>query len=289
MNRIDSFQLGLPRTALTICEMKYSPERTSCGGCSSVARLVSPASSGSTSADLRQVAGGGVGKETRDRLEVDRLLGAELTRLRHGAEVIDPGYSRCVELVQNCASNRFVTAHGRRDFVRGQMPERGCRQQIEAVRNSRADHAAMVTVVNRKRLGERIVERQIVLIVEAHGLVFGRVLDAIVRLLSHIVDPGEAVVGARLEHAVRRRVVAFLVTACPSVIEVGRGAIVIGMKRRDRRAGNVRIRISAAVSAVRMRDATKSLDASCWMRILRARLALRGAVIGTVLRECQHT
>src|SRR6266436_7968883 len=39
--------------------------------------------------DLRQVAGSGVGEETRDWLEVDRLLGAELARLRNIAEVID--------------------------------------------------------------------------------------------------------------------------------------------------------------------------------------------------------
>src|SRR5207244_11483085 len=35
MKMIESFQLGLFRTAFTICETKYWPARISCGGCSS--------------------------------------------------------------------------------------------------------------------------------------------------------------------------------------------------------------------------------------------------------------
>jgi hypothetical protein len=70
--------------------------------------------------DLWQIAGGGVGKEARDRLEVDRLLSAELARLRDIAEVVDPGNSRRVELVQNGPGDRLVTSYWGREFIGGQ-------------------------------------------------------------------------------------------------------------------------------------------------------------------------
>src|SRR5712671_794094 len=100
--------------------------------------------------DLWQVAAGSISKEARDRFEVDRLLSTELARLRNIAEVIDPGYSRRVELIQDGARDRLVAACWRHDFIGGQIAERSCRQQIKAVGNRRADHAAMVLVVDRE-------------------------------------------------------------------------------------------------------------------------------------------
>jgi hypothetical protein len=136
------------------------------------------------------------------------------------------------------------------------MAERGCRQQIEAVGNRRADDVTVVMVVDREGLGERVVERQIVFIVEAHGLIFDRALDAIVRLFGQIVDANKTVVGARFKHVVRCTVVALLVTTRPAVIEVRRRAIVVGVKRHDRWTGIVRIRIGTGIRAVRVNRAT---------------------------------
>ena len=62
------------------------------------------------------------------------------------------------------------------------MPEQGRGHQIRPVRKGLPDHRAEEAVVDREGLRQRVVERQIVLRVEAHRVVVGGGLDAVVGL-----------------------------------------------------------------------------------------------------------
>src|ERR1700680_4766693 len=99
------------------------------------------------------------------------------------------------------------------------MAERGRRLQIEPIWNRGADHVAEVAIIDREILRQRIVKRQVGLIVEAQRIVVGRTFGRI-SLLGLVVDTGEAIIGTREQSPVRARKIRLAMAAGPSVVKI---------------------------------------------------------------------
>jgi hypothetical protein len=105
------------------------------------------------------------------------------------------------------------------------MAERRCRHLVRAVRERLPEDRAEVAIVDREVLGDGVVERQVVLVVEADRVVVGWAL-AVVDLLRGVVHADEAVVRGEEQRAVGAAVVRLAVAPGPAVVEVGLDAVV---------------------------------------------------------------
>src|SRR5207244_11979934 len=73
------------------------------------------------------------------------------------------------------------------------MPKRSCGHKIGAVRKRRTEQRGEVAIVDGEFLRQVVVERNVVLIVEPHRLVFRRGLGSIIELPSHVINSDEAI------------------------------------------------------------------------------------------------
>src|SRR6266567_4571177 len=104
------------------------------------------------------------------------------------------------------------------------MAKRGGSQQERAVGKSWTEHGRKITVADGKILCQAVIERQLALVVEVHGLVFGCVLNAIVYLLRDVIYAHKPIAETLEQRAVGMIEVGFLVRRRPAMIKVGQNA-----------------------------------------------------------------
>src|SRR5258708_27243750 len=100
------------------------------------------------------------------------------------------------------------------------MAKCGGGEQKRAVGKSWTEHRGKVTVTDGKVLRQAVVERQLALIVKVHGLIFSRVLNAVVLLLRDVIHADKSVAESLKQRAVGMIEVGFLVRARPAVIKI---------------------------------------------------------------------
>src|SRR5258708_27050032 len=100
------------------------------------------------------------------------------------------------------------------------MAKCGGGEQKRAVGKSWTEHRGKVTVTDGKVLRQAVVERQLALIVKVHGLIFSRVLNAVVLLLRDVIHADKSVAESLNQRAVGMIEVGFLLRARPAVIKI---------------------------------------------------------------------
>src|SRR5262245_27469509 len=145
----------------------------------------------------RQLDGAGL----TDEAEVRRVSqeGPEARGLRHILIVVRPGDAVLIEQIEDRAGERSIKQKRRlrdiRDlFTRDEVAERGAGHQERAIREGGTEDGTEVAIGQCKDLGHVVVEAEIVLVVEAHGLIVRQALYEVVRLVGEVVDQYESVV-----------------------------------------------------------------------------------------------
>src|SRR6185503_4294767 len=218
--------------------------------------------------------------------------------LRRILEVVGPRDVVALQQVEVRACDRLVAAVGWDLVARGQVPERGRGQEVRPVGERRAQERREEPIADRELARELVVEWDLVLVVETHGVVVSGRLDTAVRLLVLVVDPHEAV-----HRSVSPRVVGVIevdlaVRAYPLVIEV-RGHAAVRIVKRERGAAVI---VEVCVRAVEVSGgvdlAAQTVDAAMIVRPAAAAVVgvavaiiamVPGAVIWAAWREREGT
>ena len=169
----------------------------------------------------------GDGEELGHRKRVSQIEAAEDRCGRQVGEIVLPGDAGAVQQVEDGSGERLVPARrrreGRDDLGRRHVPEGGRRQCVGAIGKGRSDHRREIPIADREGLRQPVVEGQIVVVVEGHGVVRQALR---VGLQGGVVDAHESVVRT-LAQRIRGMVeVRLLVTARPPVVQIRAGAII---------------------------------------------------------------
>src|SRR5207248_10227966 len=127
----------------------------------------------------------------------------EAGSLRCILEIVRPGNPVFVEQAKNSSGDRLVSSRRGKRVSARQMPKRSCGHKIGAVRKRRTEHRGEVAIVDGEFLRQVVVERNVVLVVEPHRLVFRRVLGPVVDLSGEVIDSDEAITQNACERVVR--------------------------------------------------------------------------------------
>src|SRR5207302_10574433 len=103
----------------------------------------------------------------------------ETGSLRCILKIVRPRNSVLGEQVKNSSGDRPVSSRRGKRVSARQMPKRSCGHKIGAVRKRRTEQRGEVAIVDGEFLRQVVVERNVVLVVEPHGLVFRRGLGSI--------------------------------------------------------------------------------------------------------------
>src|SRR5262245_61244920 len=166
------------------------------------------------------------------RIDATGSEGTKSAALGNVGEIVGPGDVVLLHEVEDGAGNRRVSVRaGRRKYFRGGvMAEGRRRQQIGAIGERWAQHRTEITVADGEFLCQVVVERNFILVVEVHGLVFRGVLHAVVGLFADIVDANKTVAAAIMQRVVGAGEVALLVRAAPAVVKIRHNAAAGVMK-----------------------------------------------------------
>src|SRR5207253_10776869 len=89
--------------------------------------------------------------------------------------------------VENGSGDRLVSSRGGKRVGTRHMPKRSCSHKIGAVRKRRTEQRGEVAIVDGEFLRQVVVERNVVLVVEPHRLVFRRGLGSMIELPSLVI------------------------------------------------------------------------------------------------------
>src|SRR5579864_2747060 len=104
------------------------------------------------------------------------------------------------------------------------MAKGGGGHQVRAVRESGSQHGCEVPVANGELLRQIVIERNVVLVVIADGLVLGGILSAVIQLLGQVVHSHKAVAEKIRYGAVWVQEIRLAMGAEPGVVQIGLGA-----------------------------------------------------------------
>ena len=124
--------------------------------------------------DLRKRPRRSLGEKEFQRQEV-WICRAEAAALGVILEVVGPGDVVFIEKIEDRPVDGFVTAGGRGDVTCREMAEGGGSEKIGAVGEGGSEDRREIAVIDGEFLGQIVVERDFVLGVEVHRLIFGRV------------------------------------------------------------------------------------------------------------------
>src|ERR1700722_12216743 len=140
---------------------------------------------------------------------------AEAGSLRCVLKVVRPRDTILVEQIKNRSGNWLVASWRRKNLVRSQVTKGSRGHEIGAVREGGSEDGGKVAVVDGEVLSEVVVQREIGLGVEPHGVV------EVVGLLSRVIHAHEAVAAGVEKRIVGMKEVGFLVHGKPGVVEIG--------------------------------------------------------------------
>ena len=89
---------------------------------------------------------------------------------------------------------------------------KSCRSYEERAVGKRGSQSRTeIAVVESEILGQIVIKRYLVLVIEIHGLVFGPALDSMVKLLGRVILANKTIVQAFVQSVVGKLEVGFLV------------------------------------------------------------------------------
>src|SRR5580692_5342183 len=141
------------------------------------------------------------------------------------------------------------------------MAEGGGGQQIGAVGKGGAEDRGEVTIADGELLGEVVIEGNVSLRVETHGLIVGCGFDAVVVLLGDVIDADEPVAFDVVKRVHGMEEVDLFVGLEPGMIEVGAGAAAIVVEGKDGAAVVVGVGVEAGDVAGFVGFASQAVDA----------------------------
>ena len=151
-------------------------------------------------------------------------------------KIVGPGNSIFIQQIKDRSPDRLISSWRRKLIACTQMPKGSRRHEISAICKRWPKHRGEIAVVHREVCGQVVVERNLLLVIKAHGLIVGRILDALVQLLRGVVHSHESIAQRLPKSAVRIQEIGFFVRTQPGMIEIGRHASSGIMERKHRGA-----------------------------------------------------